>query len=96
MTYYYDRKTQGNGAPGNRNGRGTVSAEMEEMEVLLTLKAARVNRQLTQREAAMQLSISEQTLSNYERAVSYPDVPMLQKMEALYGVEYRNLDFTLQ
>lgn len=68
---------------------------MEENGLLLTLKAARVNRQLTQREAAMQLSISEQTLSNYERAISYPDVPMLQKMEVLYGVEYRNLDFTL-
>ncbi len=72
-----------------------MNTTKEEKGLLLTLKAARVNRQLTQREAAMRLNISEQTLSNYERAISYPDVPMLQKMEALYGVEYKNLDFTL-
>ncbi len=62
----------------------------------ITLKAARINKELTQTEAAKKLGISVDTLSNYERGKSFPDVPVIQKMEDLYGVSYNNLIFCPQ
>lgn len=62
-------------------------------EQRLSLKAARVNAGLTQKEAATALGVGQQTLSNYENGVSYPDVPVIRKIEKLYGVEYKNLLF---
>ena len=60
---------------------------------MLTLKAARVNAGYTQMEAAKLLGISDQTLLNYEKARSFPDVRILRKIEDLYGVSYRDLIF---
>lgn len=59
----------------------------------ITLKSARVNKNLTQAEAAKKLRISVDTLSNYERGKSYPDVPVIKRMEDLYGVPYSELIF---
>jgi putative transcriptional regulator len=59
----------------------------------ITLKAARVNKGLNQKQAAKLLGISEDALSNYERAKSFPDVPIIKKMEDVYGVEYKDLIF---
>ncbi len=59
----------------------------------ITLKAARVNSGYTQTEAAKLLGIAVETLSNYERAKSFPDVPVIKKMEEVYGVEYKDLVF---
>lgn len=59
----------------------------------ITLKSARVNKNLTQVEAAKKLRISVDTLSNYERGKSYPDVPVIKRMEDLYGVPYSELIF---
>lgn len=53
----------------------------------MTLRAARVNAGYTQRTAARALRISEQTLSNYERCISYPDAPLLIDICRLYGVD---------
>ena len=54
----------------------------------LTLKAARVNKGYTQKQAAELLGITRDTLSNYERGKSYPDVPIIKKIEKLYQVKY--------
>ena len=59
----------------------------------LTLRAARVLRCMTQAQAAEAIGISANTLSSYENGKSYPDVPMLQKMEQVYGVRYDQLIF---
>lgn len=59
----------------------------------ITLKAARINCQLTQKEAAEKLGISEKTLSNYENGISFPDVPVIQKIELLYNVGYNDIIF---
>lgn len=59
----------------------------------LTLKAARVNKNLTQAEAAQKLGITPSTLSDYERGRSYPDVPKIKRMEEVYGVTYNELIF---
>lgn len=59
----------------------------------ITLKAARVNKNLTQREAAELLGISEKTLWNYEKGTSFPDIPVIKKIEELYGLSYDNINF---
>lgn len=58
-----------------------------------TLKAARVNVGLSQKEAAEKLGISEFTLINYELGKTYPDVPVLKRIEALYKVPYHKIIF---
>lgn len=58
-----------------------------------TLKSARVMAGLNQEDAASMIGISKETLSNYERGKSFPDVPTLKKIEDLYGVEYKDLIF---
>lgn len=59
----------------------------------LTLKACRVNKNLTQTEAANALGIRKETLANYEAARTFPDVPTIKKMEELYGVQYSDINF---
>ena len=50
----------------------------------MSLKAARVNKGLTQEAAASRLGISKQTLVSYEKYRTIPDVLMAQKIAALY------------
>lgn len=59
----------------------------------VTLKSARVNKNLTQVEAAKLIGVTVDTLSNYERGKSYPDVPIIQRMEDVYGVSYSDIIF---
>lgn len=59
----------------------------------ITLKSARVNKNLTQVEAAKLIGVTVDTLSNYERGKSYPDVPIIQRMEEIYGVSYSDIIF---
>lgn len=60
---------------------------------MYTLRTARDRLGLTQKEAAKKLGISDDVLSNYERGKTYPNVPMLQKIEEVYQVEYDQLLF---
>ena len=62
----------------------------------ITLKAARVNQNLNQKEAAKLLGISVKTLQNYESGSSFPDVPIIEKMEKNYHVKYADLIFLPQ
>lgn len=59
----------------------------------ITLKAARVNKGLRQDQAAKTLGITADTLRSYETYKSFPDVPMIKKMEKLYGMSYDDLIF---
>lgn len=59
----------------------------------ITLKSARVNAGYTQTEAAKKIGISPDTLSKYERGLSYPDVPVLKRIEEVYGIPYSELRF---
>lgn len=58
-----------------------------------TLKTARDKCGLNQEEAAKRIGISSDTLSNYERGKSYPDIPILKKIEEVYNVSYNQLIF---
>lgn len=66
---------------------------MEEMMSKYTLKTARELNGLKQKDAAKLLGISVDTLRNYERGKSYPDIPILRKIESVYGVPYDRLIF---
>lgn len=59
----------------------------------MTLRAARVNKLLSQAEAAKLLGISEQKLRGFESGKKFPDVPMVKRIEEVYGVPYNDLIF---
>lgn len=61
--------------------------------VAMTLKQARELKGYKQEEAAKLIGISKDTLGNYERGKSYSDVPIIRKIEELYGVPYNRLIF---
>lgn len=63
------------------------------METRFTLKTAREMKGYTQEIAAKLIGISVYTLGNYENGKSYPDVPILRKIEEVYGVPYNRLIF---
>ncbi len=62
-------------------------------EMSVTLKNAREIHGMTQEEAARKIGVSTDTLGNYERGKSYPDIPVLRKIEDVYGVQYSQLIF---
>ena len=59
----------------------------------ITLKSARVNRGLSQKEAAKKLNISNKTLCKWENGLSVPGADKIDPICSLYGVTYDNLIF---
>ena len=59
----------------------------------MTLKTARELAGLTQAEAAKRIGVTPDTVGHYERGKSYPDIPVLRKIEEVYNVNYDNLIF---
>lgn len=62
--------------------------------MVISLRAARVNAGLTQKQAAELLGISESTLINYEKSKFPPKEPIIRKFEKLYGISYQEIDFS--
>ena len=58
-----------------------------------TLKQAREIKGYKQSEAASLIGVSTDTLGNYERGKSYPDIPILKKIETVYGITYDRIIF---
>lgn len=58
-----------------------------------TLKALRINKGLTLEQAAKELGINIVTLSSYENAKTFPDVPTINKMLDLYETDFDNVNF---
>lgn len=61
----------------------------------ITLEAARRNKKYDQVTAAKLIGISPDTLSNYERGKTYPDIPILKKIEEVYDVKYDDINFLI-
>lgn len=61
----------------------------------ITLKAARINKGYGQDEAAKLIGISSDTLSNWERGVTFPDVPKIKRIEIVYDLKYDNINFLI-
>lgn len=59
----------------------------------LTLKAARVNKGLTQAEAAKKLGVRSATLSKYENGKTFPSVKTVKAMVTLYNVPFDDIIF---
>ena len=59
----------------------------------LTLKAARVNKGLTQTEVANKLGINKGTLVNYEKYRTIPDIETAKVLASLYEVSVNDLIF---
>jgi putative transcriptional regulator len=59
----------------------------------LSLKAARVNANLTQNQAAEKLGVDVKTVSHWEKGDSYPDVPKIKAIESLYNIKYDDIIF---
>lgn len=60
---------------------------------MFTLRTARDRLGLSQKEAAEKIGISIDALSNYERGKTFPNIPVLKRIEQVYGVEYSQLIF---
>ena len=59
----------------------------------ITLKAARVNADITLEEAAKELGITKNTLISYEKYRTLPDMAMGAAMASLYGALVDDLIF---
>ena len=59
----------------------------------ITLKAARVNKNLTQKQAAELLGVTVEVIGNWERGITFPKIPMIKKIEQLYGLPYSEIIF---
>lgn len=59
----------------------------------ITLKAARVNAGLTQKEAAEKLGISKGTIASYEMYKTFPDMERAKQIADLYGTTIDGIIF---
>ena len=59
----------------------------------ITLKAARVNKGLTQQEVAKAMKKSKNTIVNYESGKSVPDIETGKALANLYGCSVDDLIF---
>ena len=60
-----------------------------------TLRAIRTNSNKTQREVAKDLGIRVETLANYEKGKSFPNIKTLDKLLKYYNVKYDDIKFFL-
>ena len=61
--------------------------------VKISIRAARVNAGFLQKEAAIQLGISNKTLCNWENGITFPPADKIPAICELYGVSYDHLNF---
>lgn len=59
----------------------------------ITLKAARVNANLSQTDAAEKLGVAASTLRNWECGKTYPKQYQIVKICVLYGIHFDNIFF---
>lgn len=59
----------------------------------ISLKAARVNAGLSQKEVADKLNVSNKTVCSWENGETYPSAEKIDALCNLYGVSYDNINF---
>ena len=57
----------------------------------ILLKAARINAEKTQEEAAVYVGKTKQTIANYESYVSIPDIETAKKLAEFYGLTVNDI-----
>lgn len=63
------------------------------MMLKISLKAARVNVGLSQKDVAKQLGISNKTLSSWENGDTFPSAKYIDELCRLYNVVYDDIIF---
>lgn len=61
--------------------------------VKISLRAARINVGLSQKEAAERLGVSNKTMGNWENGITFPPADKIAAICELYGVSYDHLNF---
>lgn len=59
----------------------------------ITLKAARVNANLSQAEAAAKIGVAVSTLKNWETGKTFPTQPKIERLCDVYGISFDVLFF---
>ncbi len=59
----------------------------------ISLKAARVNANLTQEAAAAKAGINKATIANYESGTTVPDWDTAERLSEIYGIPLDNIFF---
>ena len=55
-------------------------------DIQISLAAARVNKKLTQAEAAEIMHVTRQTIVNWERGKVVPGIPEMEMLSNIYGI----------
>ncbi len=58
-----------------------------------SLRAIRVNANETQEQTAKAIGVSVETWANYEKGITFPDVPVLKRIEKHFNISYNDIDF---
>lgn len=61
--------------------------------VKMTLRAARVNAGLSQKNAAKEFGVSNKTLGNWENGITFPPADKIPAICKRYGVPFDQLNF---
>lgn len=59
----------------------------------ISLKAARVNAGLTQKEVALHCKVSNKTVCSWENGETFPSAEKIDILCSLYGISYDNINF---
>lgn len=62
-------------------------------DMKITLKAARINRQISQKEAAKHFNVSTDTLGNWEKGKTFPNAVQIKEIEHYYNISYNDINF---
>lgn len=57
----------------------------------ITLKAARVNKNLTQEQVADELKVTKKTVGSWESGKTHPKLEKIEPLCELYGVSYDDI-----
>lgn len=61
---------------------------MANSEIVMSLKALRINKEITQQFVAKKLGVTSRTIANWEAGRTYPDLKQLKDLEELYCVPF--------
>ena len=57
----------------------------------ISIKGARVEKGMTQKQAGDAMNVTKETISNWERAITAPTAPQLLKLCDVYGVSVADI-----
>jgi transcriptional regulator with XRE-family HTH domain len=66
---------------------------MDKMMDKMSLRALRVNKKYTQKVASEKIGVSQKTLSNWEKGITFPDQKQIEKICIVYDTSYDYINF---